>query len=98
MLDNPTYGENSGTMSGDTRQSASCRPAAVAVHDDGHMQSLMHITLQCKVTAQKKFRPATVASRVSGPTPALLWLGLPHPEPPARAWKDTRRSAHGPKP
>jgi hypothetical protein len=40
-----------GAVTGDSRQAAACGPAAVAVHDDPHVQGS---TLHHKVAAQKK--------------------------------------------
>jgi hypothetical protein len=40
-------------MPGNSGQSASHSPAAIAIHDDCHVQSFKVIALHCKVTSRK---------------------------------------------
>src|SRR5260370_38248523 len=64
MLNDAPNGGDSGAMPCDAGQPAPCGPAAVAVHDDGHMQFFVNVTLHSTATSQN------VALRV--PSPAGL--------------------------
>jgi hypothetical protein len=66
MLNDAPNGGDSGAMPCDAGQPAPCGPAAVAVHDDGHMQFFVNVTLHSTVTSQN------VALPVPSPAASLL--------------------------
>src|SRR3954463_10952680 len=86
-LDKTPHCGNSGTVT-NSRQPATCFPAAVAIHNDCHVQSVISFTLHRKVTSQKKIRLAPASAGVRGWSWARLWSPSSHREPPAQAWKD----------
>src|SRR5258708_37641334 len=85
-----------------TRQIAPRSPAPVPVHDDGYVYSRRlftlhckaitygYVTLHCKVTSQKKFRPGMARDHVSSWIRVRPWVPWRRLEAPARGWKGTR--------
>jgi hypothetical protein len=68
MFNNAPNGGDPGAMPCDAGQPAPCGPAAVAVHEDGHMQFFVNVTLHSTVTSHN------VALRVPSPAASLLLL------------------------
>jgi hypothetical protein len=50
MLNDAPNGGDPGAMPCDAGQTAPCGPSAVAVHDDGHMQFFVNVTLHSTLT------------------------------------------------
>jgi hypothetical protein len=74
MLNDAPNGGDSRAMPCDAGQPAPCGPAAVAVHDDGHMQFFVNVTLHSTVTSHN------VALRVPSPAASLLLLAKSPPK------------------
>ena len=68
MPNHAPNGGNPRAMPCHAGQTAPCGPAAVAVHDDGHMQFFMNVTLHSTVTSHN------VALRVPSPAAPLPLL------------------------